>query len=110
MNELREELQYRLGGKYRPSDHMDSGEYAMHLLFNRIGFGAVGDMYMNAAVNQYNNTLGIFALAPVLGKADQLLTARNNMEMVMNATPVLAQNPGAKRALRQVYKDLSSEE
>lgn len=109
VNELREEIQYRLGGRYRPSDMMDTGEYISHLLFNRIGFGAVPDMYTNAIMNEYNNTLGIFALSPTLGKADQILTSRDSLNMVMNSTPVLAQNPGAKRALRKLWKELDEE-
>lgn len=110
VNELREEIQYRLGGGYRPSDHMDTDEYLMHLLMNRIGLGAVTGMYANALDNQYNNTLGIFALSPVLGKTDQLLNSPNSLELMMDATPVLAQNPGAQRMFRRLYKEAMSDE
>lgn len=100
-NELREEIQYRLGGGYRPSNFMDTGEYLNHLLQNRIGVGATITPWFDAVNNSWGRSFGALSLSPVAGKLDQLITSPDYIEGIMDATPFLAQNPGAQRFVRR---------
>ena len=104
-NEIREEIQYRLGGQYRPSNYMPWDKYMEHLITNRIGVGAVISPWTDALMNNHNRTVGVMSLSPLVGKIDQLIHTNNNMDRLMDITPFLAQNPGGQRAIMKIIRE-----
>lgn len=104
-NEIREEIQYRLGGQYRPSNNMDWDKYLVHLVENRIGASARIDPWMELLTNSHHATLSLFSFAPVASKIDQILQNDEPEEMIMDATPFLAQNPGAQWSIKRFLKE-----